>query len=108
MGMMTKEDVALYYDVDSGFVQTPGKFECEPWWVVALWNAGLDGCADREAEWHGMPGYCFKLDAEIAAMLTVPPYTGSDMIYICVWEKSDGFVVHSKESESSLSKMMED
>jgi hypothetical protein len=91
--MTTKDEVAQNYQLDAkGIVLSPGKFEGEPWYVVALWNLALEGCADREVHDGTQLISCFEIDAEIVAMCGNGHRLGQ---YICVWERDNGFVDHA-------------
>ena len=88
--MLTREQVSEMYTLnENGTVTNPGKFEREPWYVVALWDAALDGCADRSVMDGDTELSCFAHDDEIATMLGVDVNPDK---FACVWERSDGFV----------------
>ncbi len=70
------------------YVATPGKFEGEPLWLVALWDLVLEGCSDGE-EWDGeTPIAVFTVDADLIAV--DPSLAGEGVIR--VWEDDSGFV----------------
>jgi hypothetical protein len=101
--MKTKDEIGKEYRLDErGIVQSPGKFEGEPWYVVALWDLVLDGCADEEI-WEGDDQTsAFALDADMRAAcgLSVPARDGVD--WILIWERSDGFVCSRKVSNRTF------
>ena len=44
---MTREKILSEYRTDDhGVVLSPGKFEGQPAWVIALWEDAIDGLAD--------------------------------------------------------------
>lgn len=45
--MLTRKEVEAQYTVSYGRVRDPGKFESEPAWVVAFWDAGLNGMLEE-------------------------------------------------------------
>jgi hypothetical protein len=45
---MTRDEILQHYKVDHGIIRSPGKFEGEPVWAVAFWDATLLGCSDDE------------------------------------------------------------
>lgn len=104
--MMTRDEVAKLYEVSTnGIVKSPGKFEGEPWYVVALWDAVLDGVFDRlDYDEVDCPLSSFNLDPEIMGMIqsvthvkgvTDARFAGSsENAYITLWEDDTGFVRH--------------
>ena len=53
---MTREQVLNEYETSDGRITSPGKFEGEPIFAPALWEIGLDGCADT----YTREGYGFN------------------------------------------------
>ena len=104
--MMTRSDVEKDYTVDiNGTVRSPGKFEGEHWSTVALWDAALDGAADRTVMDGDTEMSCFRLDEEIALLISGPGRVhapADPSVYVCVWERSDGFVFVDTIDESTL------
>jgi hypothetical protein len=98
--MQTKQDIAKEYKIDErGIVRSPGKFESEPWYVVALWDLVLNGCADREDFDGEVLVASFAIDEELA------PIIGRAINathFVSVWERDDGFVCHTFTTERAL------
>jgi hypothetical protein len=101
MKMQTKEEIAKEYTLNRhGIVSTPGKFEGEPWYVVALWERTLEGRAEH-SEYDG--------DTEISSfMLTsalreIIDFDRTDpRAWISLWEREDGFVVHALRMDDEV------
>ena len=47
---MTREEVLKTYEVESGIIKSPGKFEGEPIYVPYFWDLALEGEADVSEE----------------------------------------------------------
>ena len=96
--MLSRTDVAARYTLTGDRVASPGKFEGEPWYVVALWDLVLDGAADGET-WDGPDNddltAWFRVDDEMRAACGLD---GSHS-WIAVWERGDGFVCHELSTE---------
>ncbi len=76
-----------------GRVTSPGKFEGEPWWIVALWDRALDGFANATTDDGDVTFSHFYVDsdqelAEVSGIATDRPRE------ILVWEDENGFVRH--------------
>ena len=105
--MLTKIEVEKEYALNEhGIVQSPGKFEGEPWYVVALWDLVLEGCADEEIWEDDEQTSAFALSADMrrACGLSVPAIDGAD--WILLWERSDGFVCSRKISYRKMTEIM--
>lgn len=72
--LLTRDAVAAAFSVtDHGVIRSPGKFEGEPWWAVALWEESLLGLADETLdEDEGGPTDLFTVDEEMIAVLGLP------------------------------------
>lgn len=104
--MMTKADVAAEYTLtDRGTVSSPGKFEGEPWYVVALWGLVLDGGADMETGEDPSVSW-FRVDSNLTDLFVSESMTAEqagDTVgafveaypvgsYVGLYEDSQGFV----------------
>lgn len=69
---------------------SPGKFQGEPLYVGAYWDAALDGAASIDLYAGGTLVSCFELEA--ADYARHPGLAGVDVL--ALWEDSDGFVWH--------------
>ncbi len=101
--MFSKQEIAEAYRLDEhGIVCSPGKFEGEPWYVVALWELVLNGCADSEIFDGDDLISVFTLDKDLrdACGLETPRRDGAD--HIVLWERSDGFVCSRQLSTTQL------
>lgn len=47
---MTREQIMQDYCTANGIITSPGKFEGEPLYVVAFWDAYLNGCTDDDVD----------------------------------------------------------
>lgn len=103
------ETIARYgYAVRDGVITSPGKFEGEPEWLPAVWEAALEGRADREVMDGDTPVSCFAHDPEIVDLLG-PTHLTSPDLYLAVWEDDQGFVRHNPSiSARALDRIEED
>lgn len=115
--MMTKEEIAKEYTLtDRGTVASPGKFEGEMWYVVALWDLILDGGCDLETGDEN-PVSWFRVDSNLTDTLVSETMTAADAgetvgafverypvgSYFGLYEDSQGFVwVTSSETDPSV------
>lgn len=91
--MMTRDDVVKDYDLgEDGRVTSPGKFEGEPWWTVALWDSVMNGFYDDDTGSDGDYTHWFRIDDELRAVFGVDSFNGGK--WVTVWERDDGFVCH--------------
>lgn len=92
--MLTKEEIAVAFGYtinERGTITSPGKFEGEPWWAVALWEMALEGFADDTLdEDDGGPTDLFTVDEELIERFALPAdWEGHT---IGVYEDDFGFV----------------
>jgi hypothetical protein len=93
--MLSKDQVAAQYALNgNGRIASLGKFQGEPWWVVALWDLALEGCADGMDDDEGVEISIFNLDPELAAITGYRSDATSGR-KIIVWETDSGFVCHN-------------
>lgn len=92
--MKTKAEIATEYTLDErGIVRSPGKFESEPWFAVALWDASLDGDHDREDFDGDTLLVSFLIEADIKTMLgDAVPTERESRGYVTLHESDSGFV----------------
>ena len=91
--MQNKTEIAKVYRLDEhGIVRSPGKFEGEPWWVVALWDVSLDGFADREDFDGATLLVSFAIDSDLVAAIGYRPVSCD---FVSLWESDNGFVNHA-------------
>lgn len=94
--MQTANDIRAEFELDSDAsrIDSPGKFEGEPLYVPALWDAGLSGEADEDFYWDEDACYAFRFTADSADPLRVafpgliPEGEGCFILY----ETEQGFV----------------
>lgn len=85
-----------------GIITSPGKFEGEPSYVPALWEAAIEGRSDRTVMDGETEISCFAIDDEIAeAIGEQGPMAG---MFVCLWETDDGFVYSETWSEADIAK----
>lgn len=87
-----------------GTIRNPGKFEGEPSWAPALWDATLEGCADDEFHDGETPVAVFTVDAKLRDELTagawsvaygIDPADVAELVdgeSVLLWECEQGFV----------------
>lgn len=96
--MITKAAVREQgYEInDRGTITSPGKFEGEPWFVVALWDCVMEGGEDLLIGNldNDVTSSWFKLDADILADFELGAHDYPIGSWIGVWEDSQGFVRH--------------
>lgn len=109
--MLTRKTVEKSYRLSTfGTVVQPGKFQGEPWFVVAVWY-DVD-LADRE-DGHEPVYYSFALsdartDALRAAAEDAKRYAGQRAEvperpeFLTVWETEQGFVMHAYTTAADL------
>lgn len=88
---MHKSTVSPYvceYDNDGEHITAPGKFQGEPVFAPAFWDAGLSGLADDDTG----TVYRFKLGPDdFAKHLTLKAWMGRKRT-LCLSESEQGFV----------------
>jgi len=84
---VTRVSVEQDYEVKDGRITSPGKYEGEPVWVPAYWDAAMCGCADDEEN----GAVSFTIDADDVALW--PELSGVERIVL--WQDEQGFV-HSE------------
>jgi hypothetical protein len=95
--MLSKQDVAKEYTLsEKGTILSPGKFEGEMWYTVALWDLVLDGFSNYlgsdNVEW-------FNIDQDLVEDLDLEH---SDIgKYLAVFEDGNGFVYCRMQDEIS-------
>ena len=101
MSMQTKNEVAQSYRLDRhGIVSQPGKFEGEPWYVVALYDLALDSWYDR-CDYDGDTEIVsFALDKELRDAIGVEAEDPRE--FISLTTRDDGFVCHEFTFECDL------
>lgn len=72
------------YDIVDGRIRSPGKFEGELVYVPYYWEYGLEGGSDGDANGE----FLFNIDGDD---VEVWPEL-RDVIYLRLWEDSQGFV----------------
>lgn len=85
---------------ERGTIENPGKFEGEPWFVVSLWDAALDGC---EGESDGDAGYWVQVTEETAEFFEMDRETYKIGSWLYLHEDQQGFVrcvSHAKKIET--------
>jgi hypothetical protein len=87
---MRREEILRSFEVASGIIRSPGKFEGEPVWAPYFWEMLLDGIADEEDDGEVVTFHVTDADrAEFPEL--------AEIAVIRMWERQDGFVC----SESS-------
>lgn len=81
---MTRNEIEVEYKVKDGRIVSPGKFEGEPIYAVAFWDAALNGMADDDNE-NG-----FEFDLTDEDHTEWPELEGCD--HILLVESDNGFV----------------
>jgi hypothetical protein len=100
--MMTHADIASEYQINEhGTIVSPGKFEGEPVYAVALYDLVMDGASDESAG----PADLITVDADLRAAF---PSIPADVVAFVVWTSDVGFFnVHEHtsiaEAEADLS-----
>lgn len=88
--MLTIAAVREQYTItDRGTIANPGKFEGEPWFVVALWDAILDGDAGEE---DGDMGHWVEVTDETAEVFGMDRAVYPIGSWLYVHEDGQGFV----------------
>ncbi len=103
--MMTLSDVQKHYDVnDQGTITSPGKFEGEQAYVVALWDLVMGGCSDEDVDDNGMLVSVFTIDAELIAAWpdAFEVNTVRNDAAVLLWESDNGFVNSSVVTKDEL------
>lgn len=92
MPMLTPAQVKAGYIVNpaTGIVASPGKFEAEPAWVVALWDDVMHGRTDEDLEDNGVFVSVIHIDHQIGGIWPeLRTHVGESVL---LWEDSNGFV----------------
>lgn len=97
-----REELGYEIDDDRGTIASPGKFEGEPWFAAALWDASLEGADLQTGDGETDPLVSwFEVDQNLIAFLDLadPPgphwptvETYPQGSWIGVTEDSQGFV----------------
>ena len=86
---MNRRDIEHNYDVHSGIIFSPGKFEAEPVFVPYFYDLSLNGCADYDEVGNSV----FIIEEEDVEEF--PELQGVHQITL--YESDSGFVGHSLE-----------
>lgn len=87
---------------ERGIITNPGKFEGEPSYVPALWDAAIEGRSDRTVMDGETEISCFQIDEEIAE--AIGEAGAMRGMFVCLWEDDQGFVFSETWSEDDLTK----
>lgn len=82
--------IAAEYNVNlqTGLINSPGKFEGSPWSTIVFWERYLDGFVDDTLYLGDLPYSIFNLAPEDHGQLDIPP----EYDYVVLWENEQGFV----------------
>ena len=86
------------YDVKDGIIQNPGKFECEPEWVLYYWELAMNGEGEDVTEYTDDGETAGEIAGEIAFRFTVDPDEADAFGLECgatveIFQDSQGFVM---------------
>jgi hypothetical protein len=88
--MKTRAEIEVEYDVRDGVIRSPGKFEGEPTYAVALYDAVMYGCVDDTLYWSDENSTdLFQVDDELRAEF---PAIAASTAWIALEETDQGFV----------------
>src|SRR5665213_676413 len=106
--MMTPREVAADYNLTAhGTVSSPGKFEGEAWYVVAIWDLVMNSYEDRDTGEDPTIAW-FHVDADFVDGIEFHQTDREDFLatyplgsYLGIWEDSQGFVYVTDRGKTS-------
>ena len=81
---VTRKEIEKDYSVDSGVIQSPGKFEAEMLYVPYFWDKALNGLAEEDENGD------FIFDVGDEDRKEFPEL--KDVVSISLWSDENGFV----------------